>query len=562
MRAFYDSNGDGIGDFRGLTEKLPYLTGLGVTAIWLLPFYPSPLKDEGYDVADYKGIHPSYGTIADFEEFLATAHRLGLRVITELVLNHTSDQHLWFQRSRNARPGTEWRDFYLWSDTPDRFKGVRVIFNDFEKSNWTWDPVAGAYYWHRFFSHQPDLNLNTPAVQKALLDVVDFWLNLGVDGMRLDAVPYLFEREGTACENLPETHQFLKKLRSHVDSKFSGRMLLAEADQPLADATAYFGSGDECNMAFHFPLTLSLFEAIAGESSSSVTDTLERTPEIPKGCQWAIFLRNHDMLSLEMVTPENRELMLEVYGSDRRSRLNQGIRRRLAPLMGNERDKIELMNVLLFTLPGAPVLYYGDEIGMGDDCRLPDRSGVRTPMQWSPNLNAGFSSTNPPNLYLPLISDSRYGPVAVNVENQWDDASSLLEWTRRLIAIASHSSALRRGQLLILKQPNSQILSFIRHSRNEHVLVVANLSSRSQNVELGLEGYKGWVRTRLSSGDPIDGPIGRTLKLALGPHGYTISSLVLNAGPRSHVTPGVGSKPKASSFRGRTNPSGERGHKR
>ncbi|MGH9790604.1 MAG: maltose alpha-D-glucosyltransferase, partial [Candidatus Acidiferrales bacterium] len=409
VRAFADSNGDGIGDFRGLAGKLEYLRDLGITAIWLLPFYPSPLRDDGYDIADYTNVHPDYGTLTDFRQFLREAHELGLRVITELVVNHTSDQHAWFQRARHAPAGSALRNFYVWSDITDRYRDARIIFKDFEASNWTWDPVAQGHYWHRFYSHQPDLNFDNPEVHKALLRITDFWLEIGVDGMRLDAVPYLYECEGTNCENLPETHAFLKKLRKHVDENFADRMLLAEANQWPEDAVAYFGAADECHMAFHFPLMPRMFMANRMEDRYPIVDILEQTPSIPESCQWALFLRNHDELTLEMVTDEERDYMYRVYASDPRARINLGIRRRLAPLLENDRRKIELMNGLLFSMPGTPIIYYGDEIGMGDNIFLGDRNGVRTPMQWSPDRNAGFSRADPQRLFLPPIMDPIYG---------------------------------------------------------------------------------------------------------------------------------------------------------
>ena len=420
VRSFHDGDGDGRGDFAGLTEKLDYLKDLGVTALWLLPFYPSPLKDDGYDIADYCDVHPQYGTLGDFKVFLREAHQRGLRVITELVLNHTSDQHQWFQRARRAPPGSRWRDFYTWSGTPDRYKEARIIFKDVETSNWTWDHVAGAYYWHRFFSHQPDLNYDNPDVHEAMIKVVDFWLDLGVDGLRLDAVPYLYEQEGTNCENLPPTHAFLKRLRAHVDEKYEDRMLLAEANQWPEDAVAYFGQGrgDECHMAFHFPLMPRLFMAVRMEDRTPIVDILEQTPPIPETSQWALFLRNHDELTLEMVTDEERDYMYRMYAHVHQARLNLGIRRRLAPLLGNDRKRIELLNGLLLSLPGTPVLYYGDEIGMGDNIYLGDRNGVRTPMQWSADRNAGFSRANPQRLYLPITLDPEYHYEAVNVEAQ------------------------------------------------------------------------------------------------------------------------------------------------
>ncbi|MFW5814854.1 MAG: maltose alpha-D-glucosyltransferase, partial [Spirochaetota bacterium] len=403
VRSFYDSNGDGMGDFRGLTERLDYLQDLGVNAIWLLPFYPSPWRDDGYDISDYRGVHPAYGTVRDFKRFLREAHARDLKVITELVINHTSNQHPWFERARRAKPGSTYRDFYVWSDSPDRFRDARIIFQDFETSNWTWDPVAGSYYWHRFFSHQPDLNFDNDAVKRAVLGALDFWFGMGVDGLRLDAVPYLYEREGTNCENLPETHQFLKEMRAYVDAHYEDRMLLAEANQWPEDTVPYFGEGDECHMAFHFPLMPRLFMSARMEDSFPLIDILEQTPEIPANAQWGIFLRNHDELTLEMVTDEERDYMYRVYARDPHHRVNLGIRRRLAPLLENDRRKLELMNVLLFSLPGTPVIYYGDEIGMGDNVYLGDRNGVRTPMQWSPDRNASFSGANPQSLYLPVI---------------------------------------------------------------------------------------------------------------------------------------------------------------
>jgi maltose alpha-D-glucosyltransferase/alpha-amylase len=405
VRAFADSDSDGIGDFRGLTEKLDYIQDLGVTAVWVLPFFPSPLRDDGYDIADYNSVNPIYGNLEDFQLFLAAAHQRNIRVIIELIVNHTSDQHPWFQRARKALPGSSERDFYVWSDTPNQYQGVRIIFQDFETSNWTWDPVAKAYFWHRFYSHQPDLNYEHPQLQKAIFDVVDFWLEMGVDGLRMDAVPYLYEREGTNCENLPKTHDWLKQLRTHVDRKFPNRMLLAEANQWPEDAAEYYGQGDECHMNFHFPLMPRLFMSLQMEDSFPIIDILQQTPEIPANCQWALFLRNHDELTLEMVSDEDRDYMYRVYAQDPQARINLGIRRRLAPLMGNNRRRIELMNSLLLSLPGTPVLYYGDEIGMGDNFYLGDRNGVRTPMQWSSDRNAGFSRANPQRLYAPPIVD-------------------------------------------------------------------------------------------------------------------------------------------------------------
>ena len=491
VQTFCDANDDGIGDFRGLTSKLGYLQDLGVTALWLLPFYPSPLKDDGYDTSDYTRIHPHYGTLADFKRFLSEAHRRGMKVITELVLNHTSDRHPWFQRARRAKPGSPEREFYVWSSTPDRYKEARIIFKDFEKSNWTWDSVAKAYYWHRFYSHQPDLNYDNPRVRKELLRVADFWFGLGVDGMRLDAVPYLVEREGTNCENLPQSHAVLKELRRHVDARFKDRMLLAEANQWPEDARAYFGRGDECHMAFHFPVMPRLFIAIRQEDRFPIVDILEQTPAIPSSCQWGLFLRNHDELTLEMVTDEDRDYMVRVYARDRQARINLGIRRRLAPLLGNHRRKIELMKGLLFSLPGSPILYYGDEIGMGDNIRLPDRDGVRTPMQWSLERNAGFSKAPAKKLVQPLITDPEYRYEAVNVRAQEANPHSLLWHMRRLIALRKQYRVFGQGSMRFLNPENAKILAFVRELGPEKVLVVANLSRFVQPVQLDLSEWKG-----------------------------------------------------------------------
>ncbi len=520
VRAFADSNGDGIGDFRGLADRLEYLRDLGVTAVWLLPFYPSPLRDDGYDIADYTNVHPDYGTLADFRHFLREAHELGLRVITELVINHTSDQHAWFQRARRAPKGSPLRDFYVWSDTTERYKDTRIIFKDFEVSNWTWDSVAQAYFWHRFYSHQPDLNFDNPEVHKAIFRVTDFWLEMGVDGMRLDAVPYLYEREGTNCENLTETHQFLKKLRKHVDESFADRMLLAEANQWPEDAVAYFGEGDECQMAFHFPLMPRMFMANRMEDRYPIIDILEQTPAIPENCQWALFLRNHDELTLEMVTDEERDYMYRVYASDPRARINLGIRRRLAPLLENDRRKIELMNGLLFSMPGTPVMYYGDEIGMGDNIYLGDRNGVRTPMQWSPDRNAGFSRASSQRLFLPVITEPDYHYESVNVEARQQNPQSLLWWMKRLIATRKRSLALGRGSIEFLHPENRRVLAFLRRHQEEIVLVVANLSRYAQFVELDLSAYKGMVPVEFSGRAEFP-PIGDLpYLLTLGGHAF------------------------------------------
>jgi len=526
VKAFYDSDGDGIGDFKGLTSKLDYLEELGVTAIWLLPFYPSPMRDDGYDISDYLNIHTHYGTIKDFKKLLREAHKKGIRVITELVLNHTSDQHPWFQKSRRSTPGSIWRDFYVWSPTPNKYSDARVIFKDFEPSNWTWDPLAKAYYWHRFYSHQPDLNYNNPHVQKAILDVLDFWLSMGVDGVRLDAVPYLFEREGTSCENLPETHEFLKRLRRHVDENFKNKMLLAEANQWPSDAAAYFGEGDECHMAFHFPLMPRMFMAIQLEDNFPIMEIFEHTPPIPENCQWALFLRNHDELTLEMVTDEERDYMYRAYAKDKQARINLGIRRRLAPLLGNDRRKIELMNILLFTLPGTPVIYYGDEIGMGDNYSLGDRNGVRTPMQWSADINAGFSRTNPQRLYLPVIIDPEYHYEAVNVENQLKNQNSLLWWMRRLISLRKRFKAFGYGTIEFLYPENNKVVAFIRQHEDERLLVVVNLSRYPQLVELDLSQWDGCIPLEVFGGTRFP-PIGRSpYILTFDPYGYYIFSIV------------------------------------
>lgn len=496
-RAYYDKNGDGMGDFRGLTEKLDYIKDLGVTAVWLLPFYPSPLRDDGYDIADYSSINPIYGNLRDFRQFLKEAHNRDLQVITELVINHTSDQHAWFQRARQEASGNRWRNFYVWSGTSEKYRGARIIFRDFEPSNWTWDPVASAYYWHRFYYHQPDLNFDSPQVQRAVIRTLDFWMKMGVDGVRLDAIPYLYEREGTSCENLPETHAFLKQLRKHVERHYPGRMLLAEANQWPEDAVSYFGNGDECHMAFHFPVMPRLFMAMRMEDRYPIIDIMQQTPPIPDICQWAMFLRNHDELTLEMVTDEERDYMYRVYARDRQSRINLGIRRRLAPLVENDRRKIELLNGLLFSLPGAPVLYYGDEIGMGDNIYLGDRNGVRTPMQWSADRNAGFSRANPQQLYSPIIIDPDYHYEIVNVESQQRNPNSLLWWMKRLIALRKRFKAFSRGSLEFLSPNNGKVLAFLRRYQEEVILVVANLSRYSEYVELDLSHCKGMTPVEL-----------------------------------------------------------------
>jgi maltose alpha-D-glucosyltransferase/alpha-amylase len=497
VRAFYDSNRDGVGDFSGLTAKLDYIQDLGCTAIWILPFYPSPLRDGGYDISDYTGVHPAYGSLRDFRNFVRAAHARGLRVITELVLNHTSDQHPWFQRARHAKPGSKWRDWYVWSDDPTKYAGTRIIFKDFEASNWTWDPEAGAYYWHRFYSHQPDLNWDNPAVERELTKVMAFWLETGVDGLRLDAVPYLYEREGTTCENLPETHDALKRLRSYVDKEFPNRMLLAEANQWPEDSVAYFGDADECHMAFHFPLMPRLYLSMNTEDRFPLIDIMHQTPEIPDTCQWAIFLRNHDELTLEMVTDEERDYMYRSYAANPQARINLGIRRRLAPLLNNDRRKIELLNGLLFSFNGTPIVYYGDEIGMGDNIYLGDRDGCRTPMQWSADRNAGFSGCDPQRLYLPVNIDPEYRYEAVNVEAQQRNMNSLYWWMKRLIALRRRFSVLADGELRFLHPENTKILAFIREYPSESdgaaMLIVANLSRSVQYAELDLHAYEGRI---------------------------------------------------------------------
>ena len=527
VRAFQDSDGDGTGDFRGLISRLDYLRDLGVTAIWLLPFYPSPLKDDGYDIADYLGVHPMYGTLADFKLFLREVHQRGLRVITELVLNHTSDQHPWFKRARRSPPASKFRDYYVWNDSPEKYRDARIIFKDTETSNWTWDPLAKAFYWHRFFSHQPDLNFDNPAVHEEMLRVLDFWFDLGVDGVRLDAVPYLYEREGTNCENLPETHAFLKTLRAHVDGKYGDRMLLAEANQWPDDAAAYFGGGggDECHMAFHFPLMPRLFMSLRMEDRIPIVDILQQTPPIPETAQWALFLRNHDELTLEMVTDEERDYMYRMYAHVRQARLNLGIRRRLAPLVNNDRKRIELLTALLFSLPGTPVIYYGDEIGMGENIYLGDRNGVRTPMQWSADKNAGFSRANPQSLFLPINLDPENHYEAVNVEVQERNTSSLLWWMRRLIALYKRQKAFGRGAIEFLHPENRKVFACLRRLENEIILVVANLSRFVQPVELDLAAYQTLVPVELFGRTEFPPIAARPYFLTLGPHAFYWFSL-------------------------------------
>jgi maltose alpha-D-glucosyltransferase/alpha-amylase len=520
LKSFFDANNDGVGDFPGLIAKLDYIAELGADTIWLLPFYPSPRLDDGYDISEYRAVHPDYGTMADVRRFIHEAHARGLRVITELVINHTSDQHAWFQRARRAKPGSNQRNFYVWSDDPGKYAGTRIIFLDTERSNWTWDEEAKAYYWHRFYSHQPDLNFDNPQVLKAVLGVMRFWLDLGVDGLRLDAVPYLVEREGTNNENLPETHGILKQIRAHLDAEYPDRMLLAEANQWPEDTKDYFGEGDECHMAFHFPLMPRMYMAIAREDRFPITDIMRQTPDIPANCQWAIFLRNHDELTLEMVTDSERDYLWETYAADRRARLNLGIRRRLAPLLERDRRRVELMNSLLFSMPGTPVIYYGDEIGMGDNIHLGDRDGVRTPMQWSPDRNGGFSRADPAALVLPPIMDPLYGYNSVNVEAQTRDPHSMLNGMRRMLAVRQQHKAFGRGTLRFLYPKNRKILAFLREYEDETILCVVNVSRTPQAVELDLSEMAGRVPVELTGGSVFP-PIGQlTYLLTLPPYGF------------------------------------------
>jgi maltose alpha-D-glucosyltransferase / alpha-amylase len=520
VKAFADSNNDGIGDFAGLTEKLDYLEDLGVTTLWLLPFYPSPGRDDGYDISDYRTINPDFGTMADFRRFMQEAKRRKLRVITELVINHSSDQHPWFQRARRSKPVTDARNWYVWSDTDQAYAGTRIIFNDTEKSNWAWDPVAGAYYWHRFFSHQPDLNYDNPRVLSAMIQIMRRWADLGVDGFRLDAIPYLCEREGTNNENLPETHEVIKKIRAALDSYVPGKVLLAEANQWPEDVSAYFGDGDECHMAYHFPLMPRIYMAIAQEDRFPITDILRQTPDIPANCQWALFLRNHDELTLEMVTDVERDYLWSTYATDPRARINLGIRRRLASLMDNDRRKIELMNSLLLSFPGTPLIYYGDEIGMGDNIYLGDRNGVRTPMQWTPDRNGGFSRCDPARLYLPMIMDPVYGYEAVNVEAQSRSLASLLSWTKRLISVRKSSKVFGRGSLSFIRPANRAVLVYIRQYESEVVLCVANLSRSAQAAEIDLAPWRGRVPFELLGRTNFP-PIGDVPYIVtLGPYGF------------------------------------------
>jgi maltose alpha-D-glucosyltransferase/alpha-amylase len=503
VKSFFDANDDGIGDFKGLAQKLDYIKNLGATCIWLLPFYPSPLRDDGYDIADYRGVNPAYGTLRDFRDFVRRAHERGIRVITELVVNHTSDAHPWFARARSAKRGSAYRNFYVWSDTDQRYADARIIFTDTETSNWTWDAVAQQYYWHRFFSHQPDLNYDNPRVVEAVLDVMRVWLDCGVDGMRLDAVPYLFEREGTNCENLPETHAVLKQMRAVLEREYPNRIFLAEANQWPEDVRAYFGDGDECHMAFHFPLMPRMFMAIAEEDRYPIIDIMRQTPEIPDSCQWAIFLRNHDEMTLEMVTDQERDYMYRVYATEPRARINIGIRRRLAPLMENDRRRIELLTGLLMSMPGTPILYYGDEIGMGDNIYLNDRDGVRTPMQWSVDRNGGFSRANPARLFLAPIMDPVYGFASVNVEAQSSSPSSLINWLRKLIAVRQGHRVFGRGTLKFLMPANRKVIAYVREYEGEVVVCVANLSRVPQQAALDLSAFSGRVPVEMIGWSPF-----------------------------------------------------------
>ncbi len=519
VRTFCDSNGDGIGDFPGLMQKLDYLQELGVNAIWLLPFFPSPLRDDGYDISDYTAVHPSYGVLEDFKTFLTAAHDRGMRIIIELVLNHTSDQHSWFQESRSSRDNAK-RDWYVWRETDDHYQGVRIIFLDTERSNWAWDPLSKSYYWHRFFSHQPDLNYDNPAVFEAMWNVMKFWLEIGVDGFRLDAVPYLVEREGTSCENLPETHAIIRELRRRVDQEYPGKMLLAEANQWPSDVCSYFGDSNEFHMAFHFPLMPRMFMSVQLEDRKPIVEILEQTPQIPDSCQWCLFLRNHDELTLEMVTDIERDYMYDEYAKDKGMRLNLGIRRRLSPMMDNDRWRIQLLNGMLMSMPGTPIIYYGDEIGMGDNVYLGDRNGVRTPMQWNGGWNAGFSGADPERLYSPLISNPVYGYQAINVESQRRSQHSLLSWTKRIIHVRKSSRVLSRGSIEFLKPSNHRVLAYVRQLGEEKILVVNNLSKSAQAVELDLRQYKGSIPIEMFGGNLFPRIGDLYYLLTLGPYQF------------------------------------------
>src|SRR5580693_5889984 len=520
VKAFMDSNNDGIGDFQGLLTKLDYLQDLGVTCLWLLPFFPSPLRDDGYDIADYLSVHPNYGTMEDFREFLIQAHNRGLQVMIELVINHTSDQHPWFQRARLAPKGSPERDFYVWSDTDQKYLDARIIFTDTEKSNWTWDPEAQQYYWHRFVCHQPDLNFDNPAVIEEVVKIMHYWLDMGVDGLRTDAIPYLVEREGTNCENLPETHAVMKRIRAEIDKNYAARTILAEANQWPTDVRPYFGNGDECHMAFHFPLMPRIYMALRQEDRLPITDIMAQTPDIPETCQWALFLRNHDELTLEMVTNDERDYMYLAYSADTRMRINLGIRRRLAPLVDNNRRRIELLNSLLFSFPGTPILYYGDEIGMGDNIYLGDRNGVRTPMQWNSDRNAGFSRANPARLYSPVIMDPVWGYEAINVEAQQNDPSSLLNWMRNMIALRKLFKVFGRGSLRFLDSSNRKVLAYVRQFDGEMVLCVANLSRFAQPVLLDLAGMEGMIPVEMLGYVEFPAITKQPYSLTVGPYGF------------------------------------------
>jgi maltose alpha-D-glucosyltransferase/alpha-amylase len=520
VKAFADSNNDGIGDFGGLLQKLDYLQDLGVTCIWLLPFFPSPQKDDGYDISDYLNVHESYGTMEDFQAFLRAAHERDLQVLIELVVNHTSDQHPWFQAARLAPPGSPEREFYVWSDTPEKYKDARIIFTDTEKSNWTWDPVAQAYYWHRFFSHQPDLNFDNPRVLEEVLKVFRYWLDLGVDAVRLDAIPYLVERDGTNCENLPDTHAIIKRMRAEIDARYDNRMILAEANQWPSDVRPYFGDGDECHMTFHFPLMPRIYMALRQEDRLPITDIMAQTPDIPESCQWGLFLRNHDELTLEMVTSDERDYMYLAYSADPRMRINLGIRRRLAPLLDNNRRRIELLNSLLFSFPGTPIIYYGDEIGMGDNIYLGDRNGVRTPMQWSGDRNAGFSRATPAKLYSPVIMDPVFGYEAINVEAQQSDQASLLTWMRNMIALRKLFRVFGRGTLEFLNPSNRKILAYVRKYQGDQILCVANLSRFAQPVDLDLHSLEGMVPVEMLGYVEFPPITRQPYRLTLAPYGF------------------------------------------
>ncbi|HEX8147756.1 MAG TPA: maltose alpha-D-glucosyltransferase [Pyrinomonadaceae bacterium] len=520
VRGFYDSDADGVGDFRGLVERLDYLEWLGVDCLWLLPVYPSPLRDGGYDIADFYSVLPDYGTLEDFKTFLDAAHARGIRVITDLVVNHTSDQHPWFVESRSA-PDSPKRDWYVWSDSPEKYREARIIFTDTEKSNWTWSETAQGFYWHRFFSHQPDLNYDNPEVQRAMLEAVDYWLDFGIDGFRADAVPYLYEREGTNCENLPETHAFLKRLRAHIEERHPNALLLAEANQWPEDVVEYFGQGDEFHMGYHFPIMPRLFMALRQEDRRPIVEILERTPDIPENCQWGMFLRNHDELTLEMVTDEERDYLYNEYAKDRRMRLNVGIRRRLAPLLDNSHRRIQLLHALLFSLPGSPFLYYGDEIGMGDNIYLGDRDGVRTPMQWSSDRNAGFSKADFERLYFPVINNPVYGFQSVNVDSQLRYDTSLLNWMRQMILLRKEHHVFGRGSMRFVKPENRKIFAFVREHGDDRVLCVFNLSQFAQPVELDLAEFEGFTPVEML-GKTRFPPVraGAAYQLALSPFGF------------------------------------------